>query len=237
MNVARPPSSSGQACQMPAELAAMCSCDSVKPSFDVSIGPRTVWTVVFRGAAGVARCPALTDPVSTFNTDAIPRPAATRPSASRRLMRCVTGRPPRVPIRGNHIHSRRTQETHMERPAVRFAPVVVLLTIVCGAAPASAQAPSAVVSIPDVTGPIPITATSYPLMTSSKLQTIVDLPKAGYLEEEFFVTGRANVYDWSADGQVAVKTPNAPYTTRIMLRRPSDARRFSGNVIVDIVNS
>ena len=125
----------------------------------------------------------------------------------------------------------------MERPAVRFAPVVVLLTIVCGAAPASAQAPSAVVSIPDVTGPIPITATSYPLMTSSKLQTIVDLPKAGYLEEEFFVTGRANVYDWSADGQVAVKTPNAPYTTRIMLRRPSDARRFSGNVIVEIVNS
>ena len=51
------------------------------------------------------------------------------------------------------------------------------------------------------------------------------------------MTGRANVYDWSADGQVAVKTPNAPYTTRIMLRRPADARRFSGNVIVEIVNA
>src|SRR6185436_1864403 len=40
-----------------------------------------------------------------------------------------------------------------------------------------------------------------------------------------------------ADGQPVAKTPNAPYTTRLMLRRPADARRFSGNVIVEIVNS
>jgi hypothetical protein len=89
----------------------------------------------------------------------------------------------------------------------------------------------------DVTGPIPVTSDSYPLMASNKLQTIVDLPKAGYVEEEFFVTGRANVYDWAADGQASVRTPNAPYTTRIMLRRPGDTRRFSGNVIVEIVNA
>jgi hypothetical protein len=74
--------------------------------------------------------------------------------------------------------------------------------------------------VPDVAGPIPVTATSFPLMTSSRLQTVIDLPKAGYVEEEFFLSGRANVYDWSADGQVVVKTPGAPYMTRLLLAGP-----------------
>ena len=113
--------------------------------------------------------------------------------------------------------------------------LALLLAALYAAAPVSAQ--TATVSLPDVTGPIPVTATSSPLMASNTLQTLVDLPKAGYVEEEFFVTGRANVYDWAADGGVTVKTPNAPYTTRLMLRRPADPRRFSGNVIVEIANA
>jgi hypothetical protein len=115
----------------------------------------------------------------------------------------------------------------------RTAALALLLAAICGAVPAVAQN----IPLPDVTGPIPVTATSYPLMASSKLQTLVDLPRIGYVEEEFFVTGRGNIYDWSADGQVSVRTPNAPYTTRIMLRRPADPRRFSGNVVVEIANS
>ena len=112
---------------------------------------------------------------------------------------------------------------------------VLLLVAMCAAAPAAAQNPPAV-TLPDVTGPIPVTSTSYPLMASNTLQTVVDLPRAGYVEEEFFVSGRANVYDWAEDGGPAVRTPNAPYTTRIMLRRPADPQRFSGNVIVEIGN-
>jgi hypothetical protein len=38
-NFAQPPNSCGQACQMPADVAQMCSCDSVRPSLAVSIGP------------------------------------------------------------------------------------------------------------------------------------------------------------------------------------------------------
>jgi hypothetical protein len=125
----------------------------------------------------------------------------------------------------------------MERVAGRLATVVVLLVLISLAPPARAQAPPTIAPIPEVTGPIAVTATSFPLMASSRLQTVIDLPKAGYVEEEFFVTGRANVYDWAADGQVMVKTPNAPYTTRLLVRRPADARRFSGTVIVEIVNS
>src|SRR5262249_43327037 len=54
-------------------------------------------------------------------------------------------------------------------------------------------------------------------------------------EEEFIVTGTANVYDWLPDGNTSIKTPNAPYGTRILVRRPIDARRFSGSVIVELM--
>ena len=114
---------------------------------------------------------------------------------------------------------------------------VVLLLVMGAFAPASAQTTPAAVPVPMVTGPIPVTADSYPLMASAKLQTVIDLPKLGYVEEEFFVSGRADVYDWAADGGLSVKTANAPYTTRILLRRPADPRRFSGNVIVEIANA
>ena len=91
--------------------------------------------------------------------------------------------------------------------------------------------------VPDVKGPLPVTAESYPMMMSSKLQTVVDLGKAGYVEEEFLISGRANVYDWGADGRATVKTPNAPYTTRILIRRPATPQRFSGNVIIEVPNA
>ncbi len=117
---------------------------------------------------------------------------------------------------------------------MRHRSCFAVLLFFAALAPAAAQAPS--VTLPTVTGPIPVTADSYPLMASNKLQVVVDLPRAGYVEEEFFVSGSANVYDWAGDGSVTVKTPNAPYTTRIMLRRPADPARFSGNVIVEIGN-
>ena len=33
-----------------------------------------------------------------------------------------------------------------------------------------------------------------------------------------------------------MRTPNAPYTTRILVRRPAKASRFSGNVVVEMLN-
>jgi hypothetical protein len=111
----------------------------------------------------------------------------------------------------------------------------LFLLAVCAAVPATAQTVPPV-TLPTVKGPVPVTTASYPLMASNKLQVVVDLPKAGYVEEEFFVSGRANVYDWAPDGGIVVKTPDAPYTTRILLRRPADPARFSGNVIVEIGN-
>lgn len=119
---------------------------------------------------------------------------------------------------------------------VRWSAPLVLLLILGGAQTAAPQGAPPATPVPAVTGPIPVTPTSVPLMASNALQTVVDLPGANYVEEEFFVSGRANVYDWATDGGPAVRTTNAPYTTRIMLRRPADSQRFSGNVIVEIGN-
>jgi hypothetical protein len=90
--------------------------------------------------------------------------------------------------------------------------------------------------VPTVTGPIAVTETSYPFLSANRLTEPMDLPRLGYTEEEFFVSGTANVYDWDATG-LSVRTPNAPYTTRILVRRPSDAARFSGNVIVELAHA
>lgn len=102
-------------------------------------------------------------------------------------------------------------------------------------ASAAAAAPEAT-PVPKVTGPIPVTADSFPFLAANRNLQPMDLAKLGYVEEEFIVSGTANVYDWAADGAVSVKTPNAPYATRILVRRPADAARFSGTVVVELMN-
>jgi hypothetical protein len=63
--------------------------------------------------------------------------------------------------------------------------------------------------------------------------TPADLAAHGYVEEEFIVSGKANVYEYGPGGAVQIKTPDAPYATRILVRRPADPRRFSGTVRVE----
>jgi hypothetical protein len=87
--------------------------------------------------------------------------------------------------------------------------------------------------VPKATGPIPVTANSYPFMAANKSTPAFDLSKVGYVEQEYIVSGTANVYDWAADGSINVKTPNAPYTTRILVRKPTSG--FSGNVVVELL--
>jgi hypothetical protein len=99
------------------------------------------------------------------------------------------------------------------------------------AALASAQVP-----VPKVTGPVPETATSK-IFGSAKVNLVpLDLAAKGYVEEEYLISGTANVYDWAADGSVTVKGANNPYTTRVVVRRPRDAAKFSGTVIVEVPN-
>jgi len=93
------------------------------------------------------------------------------------------------------------------------------------------------VPVPKSTGVIPVTAASKPFMAAAGNVAVTDLAKFGYVEEEFILSGTANVYDWAADGALTVKTPNAPYGNRILVRRPANASKFSGTVIVEIDNA
>jgi Alpha/beta hydrolase domain len=68
-----------------------------------------------------------------------------------------------------------------------------------------------------------------------------DLAQVGYQQSEFFLTGTANAYTPSGslttNGKwtVAPSTP-APYTTRVVVYRPSDPKKFNGTVVVEWLN-
>ena len=95
-----------------------------------------------------------------------------------------------------------------------------------------AVAQTASVPVPRATL-VPATADSFPFLAANRVQEVVDLAKLGYVEEEFVISGTANVYNRGTDGSLTVKTANAPYTKRILVRRPANAAKFSGNVIVE----
>ncbi|GAA2160062.1 alpha/beta hydrolase domain-containing protein [Actinomadura napierensis] len=106
-------------------------------------------------------------------------------------------------------------------------------------APASAgtkAASPAGSSLPHVTGPLPVTASSHPFGAADHEGTPENLKKAGYVEEEYLLSGTANVYSWPKAGPAQVRTAGAPYTTRILVRRPAKASRFSGNVVTEMLN-
>ena len=95
---------------------------------------------------------------------------------------------------------------------------------------------NAATPLPVVYGPLPSTADSYPFGAADHTRVPTDLKKIGYVEEEFFASGKANIFEWPEQGAAVVLTANAPYTTRILVRRPAGKSRFSGNVIVEMLN-
>lgn len=97
--------------------------------------------------------------------------------------------------------------------------------------PASAKTP-----VPRVAGPLPVTAQSYPFGAADHQEVPQRLARSGYVEEEYLVSGDANVYSWPAPGPAVVRTPDVPYTTRVLVRRPARERDFSGNVVVEMLN-
>lgn len=87
-----------------------------------------------------------------------------------------------------------------------------------------------------VTGPIEISSESYPFNAADHSTVPQDLAASGYIEEEYFISGKASVYDYDSKGSVFVRTPDAPYTTRMHIRRPADKTNFSGNLVVELNN-
>ncbi len=74
---------------------------------------------------------------------------------------------------------------------------------------------------------------------SLPVRPVADLEQ-DYTEEEFFVSGKANVYTYNevpVPGEIIVRDPNVPYTTRIIIRRPSNPGDFNGTVVIEWWNS
>lgn len=91
--------------------------------------------------------------------------------------------------------------------------------------------------LPGSVRPLAITEASYPFNSAAHQVEPIDLSSYNYVEEEFLVTGRAQVYDWTPGGNYAVTVlGDATYTTRIMVRRPTDMSRFSGRVVMEVIN-
>ncbi|UGQ11187.1 hypothetical protein LO772_31020 [Yinghuangia sp. ASG 101] len=68
-----------------------------------------------------------------------------------------------------------------------------------------------------------------------------DLRNLGYIEEEFLLSGTAHAYELiggrGGDGQwSACRSASAPFTTRLVVRRPTDSARFSGTVLAEWLN-
>jgi hypothetical protein len=71
------------------------------------------------------------------------------------------------------------------------------------------------------------------------LRTLADVPQA-YVEEELFVSGAATVYTYEETPRREVVLPKevgVPYQTRLVVRRPADAGKFRGTVVVEWLNS
>jgi Alpha/beta hydrolase domain len=101
-----------------------------------------------------------------------------------------------------------------------------------------------VVSPPAVAGPIASTSSDYPFIADG-FGPEPPVPP-GYEESEYFVSGRARLYEYTPSGvrvvspcPVSAQPPrctNIPYTTRMLVKRPRDPRRFSGTVVVEPLN-
>jgi hypothetical protein len=132
------------------------------------------------------------------------------------------------------MRTSRAKETQSEYRSRRWATflAIVAAVVISGMTKITAATP-----LPKVSGPIEVTASSYPFGAADHNRVPTDLGKVGYVEEEFFAGGMANVYDWpEGRGPAVVRTPNAPYTTRVLVRRPISRAKFSGNVIVEMLN-
>ncbi len=81
-----------------------------------------------------------------------------------------------------------------------------------------------------------VTPQSYPFGAADHTLVPENLKAAGYVEQEFLVSGTANVYDWPEGGAAKVRTANAPYATRVLVRRPASRAKFSGVVVVEMLN-
>jgi hypothetical protein len=117
-----------------------------------------------------------------------------------------------------------------------LAGIVAVSCVVFAGASAGSSASATPATAATVSGPISGGA-GVPVVST----TSFDLKDVGYEQSEFLLAGTASKYSPTApltsDGKWSV-TPSDPqsYTTRLVVYRPTDAKKFNGSVIVEWLN-
>jgi len=87
---------------------------------------------------------------------------------------------------------------------------------------------------PVVTGPVAAkTAPGNAVRDYPFFAALEDLKARGYVEEEYFFSGTANRYETPEGTSGRVLDSNHKYRTRLLVRRPTDSKKFNGTVIVE----
>jgi hypothetical protein len=103
--------------------------------------------------------------------------------------------------------------------AIRVSAVLAIAILAAPPAHMKADTPDATVD-----GPIAYTVGAYGFPWSS-VADLAELEAVGYMEQEFFFSGT-----------VPGPTGPQPYTSRLLVRRPTDSTRFNGTVVVEWLN-
>jgi hypothetical protein len=119
--------------------------------------------------------------------------------------------------------------------ARRIALVVALVAIVTAACNSQHTSSSVFDAAAALTGPI---------TTGHVIEPLTGIPSGlsqyGYTEQEFFASGKATAFRATAspgDGRWSVEpTTSAEYRTRVLVRRPTNAKQFNGTVVVEWFN-
>lgn len=116
----------------------------------------------------------------------------------------------------------------MKRNIRHFTGLATALLLV--ASQAVAQVPSVT-----ITGPIPADKAGSGTLNTIYSASAIELTTAGYVEEEYFIEGRANRYSNPELENAAIVDSDHRYKTRLIVRRP-EVSAFNGIVIVEWVN-
>jgi hypothetical protein len=116
----------------------------------------------------------------------------------------------------------------------RLLTIATIAVVVLGL---SASLAGASAASPNVSGPVTGGAGA---ILPANLQGF-DLGQFGYQSAEYFISGTASAYTsanpLTSDGAWSVTpTSTAPYTTRVVVFRPTDPARFNGTVVVEWLN-
>lgn len=85
---------------------------------------------------------------------------------------------------------------------------------------------------------LPMPSGYHPLGSCMRQTCPVDLDRIGYMEEEYIIQGKSNVYLWPAEAdRPQVRVENAPYSTRVLVYRPKAPEQFSGVVVMENFNN